>query len=80
MEVERKLDQQCPWETDEYDLDANLHTGYFSPAVFRANLGLGEYWKSYWLIQMINNLQLGVLSKMLIVFIKMLDVNMMLPE
>lgn len=77
--MERKLYQQCPLETYEYDLDANLHTGYFSPAVFGANLGLGEYWKSYCLIQTINNLQLGVLSKMLIVFSKMLDVNMKLP-
>lgn len=45
--MEGKLARQCPWETGEFDLDTSLHTGYFSPAVFGAHLGLGEYWKSY---------------------------------
>ena len=74
----RTLHQQCPWETDECDLEANLHTGYVSLAAFGAHWGLGEYWKSYWLIQMINSLQLGALSKTCLLFIRMPGVNVVL--
>lgn len=41
-----------------YDLETSPYwvVFFFSPAVFVAHLGLGEYWKTYWLIQIINNL------------------------
>ena len=61
-------------------LMARLHIGYFSPAVSEAHIGLGGYWKSYWLLQMTDHFQLGMLSKMLMVSIKMLGVTIMPQE
>lgn len=51
--------------------------GIFFLVVFGAHLGLGEYWKCYWLIWNINNL-VSILSKMLMVSIKLLDVNIII--
>lgn len=45
------LGNWCDLETSPY-----WFIIFIFPAVFGAHLGLGEYWKSYWLIQIIKSL------------------------